>query len=402
MKMHITEFGLKDVKVPEDKPYLLIHDQEQKGFAVQKTARGVMSYLLIYRDAQGKQRQTKLADVGPVSAHAARNMAREMLKTIATGRTETAARMPRAALSPIMDDFFYGNYLPMIKASSRTPDTHESIYRNHVQPDFGRKRMSEIGEIDMLNYYAALKNKEVAGGRWASKAGQKIKENTVKRIMILVRHVYNVAINDKKNVVVENPTKPIQLKMSRNIKGWFLTKEQLQTLIKATKESESRDLAEIVQTLAGTALRRENVLSMRWEWLDLSKGVLSVPSSADKAKQGFTLYLSTGVLGLLVSRRAIVTQGDWVFPNPMTGKPYRGCRDAWVKVCNKAGLKGLRMHDLRHTFASLMLDNGADIVDVQKQLGHTQIKTTCIYLHLREERKREKANAAEIASGIFM
>jgi site-specific recombinase XerD len=60
------------------------------------------------------------------------------------------------------------------------------------------------------------------------------------------------------------------------------------------------------------------------------------------------------------------------------------------------------MHDLRHTFASLMLDSGADIVDVQKQLGHTQIKTTCIYLHLRQERKREKANAAEAASGVFM
>ena len=402
MKMHITEFGLKEFNETAGKPYVLVHDQEQTGFAVQKTARGVMSYVLIYRDAQGKQKQAKLADVGPVSAHAARNMAKNMLETIADGITETAVRQPRAALSPLMDDFFYGTYMPMVKASSRAPDTHESIYRNHVQPFFGPKRMSDIGETDMLGYYADLKNKEVAGGRWAAKAGQKIKEGTVKRIMILVRHLYNVAIADHKNVVTENPTKPIQLKMNRNIKGRFLKKEQLQTLVKAAKESENLSLSEIIQTMAGTALRRENVLAMRWEWLDLGNGSLTVPPEADKAKQGFTLYLSTGVLDLLIARRAVVMKGDWVFPNPKTGKPYYSCRDAWVKSCARAGLNGLRMHDLRHTFASLMLDSGADIVDVQKQLGHTQIKTTCIYLHLREERKRDKANAAEAASGIFM
>ena len=227
MKMHITELALKEVEVPKGKSYVLIHDQEQRGFSVQKTARGVMSYVLIYRDAQGKQKQTKLADVGPVSAHVARNMARDMLKTIAAGRTESAMRAPRAALSPVMDDFFFATYLPQVNASSRTPGTHESIYRNHVQPVLGKKRMSDIGESEMLEYYAHLKNKEVGGGRWAAKAGQKIKEGTVKRIMILVRHLYNVAINDKKTVVTENPTKPIQLKVNRNIKGKFLNKEQL-------------------------------------------------------------------------------------------------------------------------------------------------------------------------------
>jgi integrase len=402
MKMHITELALKEVNVPEGKTYLLIHDQEQTGFAVQKTARGVMSYLLIYRDVQGRQKQAKLADVGPVSACVARNMARDMLKTIAAGKTETTIRKPHTALSPVTDDFFYGTYLPQIKSSSRTPGTHESIYRNHVQPAFGKLRMAEISETDMLGYYADLKNKEVAGGRWAAKAGQKIKEGTVKRIMILVRHLYNVAINDKKNVVIENPTKPIRLTINRNIKGRFLTKEQLQTLVKAAKESENRDLQEIIQTLAGTALRRENVLAMRWDWLDLTKGTLTVPPSADKAKQGFTLYLSVGVLDLLMARRKVVVAGEWVFPNPKTGKKYWSCREAWVKTCERAGLKGVRMHDLRHTFASLMLDSGADIVDVQKQLGHTQIKTTCTYLHLREERKRANANAAELASGIFM
>lgn len=59
------------------------------------------------------------------------------------------------------------------------------------------------------------------------------------------------------------------------------------------------------------------------------------------------------------------------------------------------------MHDLRHIYASMMLDSGADIVDVQKALGRTQLKTTAVYLHLTEGRKRERANAAAEATGLF-
>lgn len=149
-----------------------------------------------------------------------------------------------------------------------------------------------------------------------------------------------------------------------------------------------------------TGLRRENVLAMRWEWLDDARGTLTIPAEADKARKGFVLYLSTGVLNLLRERRKAV-QGPWVFPNLKTGKPFSSCREAWVTARNKANLQGLRMHDLRHTYASMMLDSGADIVDVQRALGHTQLKTTAVYLHLTEGRKRATANAAAQATGLF-
>ncbi|NLZ11020.1 MAG: tyrosine-type recombinase/integrase [Alcaligenaceae bacterium] len=99
--------------------------------------------------------------------------------------------------------------------------------------------------------------------------------------------------------------------------------------------------------------------------------------------------------------RQDASDSDWVFPNPKTGKPYHSCRNAWVSACEKAGLAGLRMHDMRHTFASMMLDNGADIVDVQQALAHTQLKTTAVYLHLTEARKRLHANATSQATGLF-
>src|SRR5690606_37500501 len=111
-------------------------------------------------------------------------------------------------------------------------------------------------------------------------------------------------------------------------------------------------------------------------------------------------YMADDVNMLLKVRREKAL-GLWVFPNPRTGKPYRTCRAAWVSARNTAKLPDLRMHDLRHTYASMMLDSGADIIDVQQALGHTQLKTTAIYLHLRDERKRTRANAAVAASGLF-
>lgn len=124
------------------------------------------------------------------------------------------------------------------------------------------------------------------------------------------------------------------------------------------------------------------------------------PAAADKAKKGFVLHLSSGVLDLLLRRMDEATS-EWVFPNPKTGLPYHSCRNAWVTACQRAGLPGLRMHDLRHTYASMMLDSGSDIVDVQQALGHTQLKTTAGYLHLTEGRKRQNANAAAVATGLF-
>jgi integrase len=216
----------------------------------------------------------------------------------------------------------------------------------------------------------------------------------VKRILILVRHIFNEAIRDKSNTLKENPTHSLQLTTVRKVKGKFLTPTQLTALLRAAEESDNKCLPDIIRVMGTTGLRRENVLAMEWAWIDEARGTLTVPAEADKAKKGFVLHLSAPVLNLLRNRRLVV-DGPWVFPNPKTGKPYHSCRDA------RANLSGLRMHDLRHTYASMMLDSGADIVDVQHALGHTQLKTTAVYLHLREARKREHANAATTATGLF-
>lgn len=284
-----------------------------------------------------------------------------------------------------------------MKTQSRSYYTHAAIYRNHLQQTFGAMRLNDITEEAVLAFNTALADKRVS---FKHAPGRKLADGTVKRILILLRHILNEAIRHKGNSLTHNATHVLRLKTVRKVTGRFLSRDQLASLLRAAEQSLNPDLPDIVRLLGATGLRRQNVLAMRWEWFDAQRGTLTIPAQNDKAKKGFILHVSTNVNDLLRARQARV-RSEWVFPNPATHKPYLSCRNAWVTACTRAGLTSLRMHDMRHTFASLMLDSGADIVDVQQALAHTQLKTTAVYLHLTEARKRVHANAASQATGLF-
>ena len=214
---------------------------------------------------------------------------------------------------------------------------------------------------------------------------------------------FNVAIADPAVIVTKNPTAQLKLKSERKVKGQYLSKAEVQRLLNLAQETDP-ELCDFITLLVLTGMRRSNVLHMQWRWVDLERGTVTVPAEEDKAGIGFVKHLSIPALAILKRRFAALRAGQvastWVFVNPRTGKPYASRRSAWETLRERAGLPDLRFHDLRHTFASMMLDAGADIVDVQQALGHTQLKTTTVYLHLTEGRKKDMANAAAVALGF--
>jgi len=334
MKLHITEKAIKEATVPAGRKHVLIFDTEQTGFAVQKTITGSMSYVVLYRNEQKKQRQERIAKVGDVSANAARAMAKAQLDVL--GEQKKGLPRGRMIVAPTMDDFFFKTFLPKVKLQSRSYETHASIYRNHIQPEFGHRRLSDVSSDDIVAYAGRLKEKPVAGGRWKKSCQKSLAEGTVKRILILVRHIFNEAIRDKGTTVTENPTHAIRLTTTRKVVGKFLTRRQLAALLQAAEESENKNLPDILRVMGATGLRRDNVLAMRWSWFDQARGTLTVPAEADKAKRGYVLHLSAGVVEILRERHEN-TDTEWVFSNPKTGKPYHSCWSAWVTARNKAG-----------------------------------------------------------------
>ncbi len=295
MKLNLTEKLVRDFKVPTGKKQTLLFDFELPGFAVSVTAHGVKSYVIVYRDAADKQRQEKLADFGAMSVHAARAVAKARLDTIEAMKP---SRHWRRSLCLTMDDFFYGTFLPLIKTQSRSYKTHAGIYRTHLQATFGARRLDDITEEDVLAFNLALADTPIAFHNNTNTERRKLADATVKRILILLRHIFNEALRHQGTALARNPTHVLRLKTVRKVTGRFLNSEQLAQLLHAAELSLNRDLPDIIRVMGATGLRRENVLTMKWAWFDASRGTLSIPAECDKAKKGFILYLSSQVSAL--------------------------------------------------------------------------------------------------------
>lgn len=145
----------------------------------------------------------------------------------------------------------------------------------------------------------------------------------------------------------------------------------------------------IIPMLLLTGARKREVLDARWEDFDFDNRLWRIPVT--KIGRPRTVPISDGVIELLKSvPRA--GNSDYVFPNPDTGRPYVATHNAWHALRVRAGLSDVRLHDLRHSFASILVNSGRSLYEVQHLLGHTQIKTTERYAHLQQATLMSAAN----------
>jgi integrase len=148
-----------------------------------------------------------------------------------------------------------------------------------------------------------------------------------------------------------------------------------------------------------TGARKREALDARWEDFDFERRLWRIPTT--KLGKPRHVPLSDGVLSLLTSMPRSL-KSPYVFANPKTGKAYVSFFASWDTARTKAGLSDVRVHDLRHSFASLLINSGRSLYEVQKLLGHTQIKTTQRYAHLAPETLLDASNAATHAVGSVM
>jgi integrase len=147
-----------------------------------------------------------------------------------------------------------------------------------------------------------------------------------------------------------------------------------------------------------TGARKREVLDCKWEEFDLARKQWRI--SVTKAGKPRYVPLSDGVIQML----ATMPHGDsaWVFANPKTRKPYKTIFHSWDTARIQAGLADVRIHDLRHSFASFLVNAGRSLYEVQKILGHTQIKTTQRYAHLSQDTLIEAANSVPFVMTVPM
>ncbi len=288
---------------------------------------------------------------------------------------------------PKVRDFFVEKYLPYVKSYKRSWGTDKSMILNHLVPKLGELYMGSMSPPDVAVFVELMKSQKYALG-------------TCNRALVLLRYGFELALRWKVAGIEINPVKEIKNLKNDNRIERFLSNDQAANLLTAVKQSESKMLQYIVLFLIYTGARKREVLDAKWEDIDWDKKSWRIP----KTKSGKVRHvpLSIGALDALTTLKSCLLGVGWgveltpqnfsevqdrfIFMNTRTGKAYISFFYSWDAARIRAGLPELRVHDLRHSFASFLVNAGRSLYEVQELLGHADIRTTSRYAHLSRER----------------
>jgi len=366
MKIKFTKKAIADLVCTNPHGRQFVRDTECRGLCVEVRSTGGKTYYLTYRDERGNQRTHKLANAVDVSPQQARELCERTRTKIAMG-TDVAVEREQLRAAPTVAEFFNTSYLPYIKSYKRSWSTDESVFRNHVLP--------VIGSV----YIDAVTSEHITA--IVTRANIKLSHATTNRLVVLLRYMFNLAIRWRTAGVVTNPTAAQQLKKLTNHRERFLSAAETQTLLAAVNISPNRMLKYIIPFLLLTGARKREVLDARWCDMDTARSFWRIPFT--KSGRERHVPLSAAALELLgsVPKRA---NSDYIFANAKTSKPFVSIFYSWNTARTAAGLVDVRIHDLRHSFASFLVNAGCSLYEVQKILGHASVVMTQRYSHLSQ------------------
>jgi len=326
-----------------------------------------------------------MADAADLSLDQARKRADELRGQIARGQDPCDEKASAKAM-PTFAKFIEDQYLPFVKSYKRSWETDVSLLKNHLLPRFGKRYMDDIVRQDIVKMHHDRRAAGAAPG-------------SANRLLIMMRYIFNLAVRWEVPGIKANPTKGVPLMEENNKLERYLSVEEAHRLYESVCASDNKMLRFIVPMLILTGARKREVLDAKWSDFDLVRKAWRIPVT--KSGQARHVPLSDGAINILDS----IPRSDceWAFPNPKTQLPYVSIFCSWNTARKQAGLADVRVHDLRHSFASLLINSGRTLYEVQKILGHTQVKTTQRYAHLSKDTLLDASNAATRAVGhLFM
>lgn len=362
---------------PDGKSKCDIRDSNCKGLLLEVRASGGKTYYLRYTDDRGKPKQLRIGDADILSLAQARDQAAKFRVKIALGEDPKAEKAIRKAI-PTFAEFIRDSYLPFIDGYKKAAWSDRSYLNNQILPVLGNKYLDQITKQDIIALHHGLRKKGYAPG-------------TCNRSLILVRYAFNLIIKWEIPGVKVNPSKDVPLFDDHAKKERYLSQEETQRLYESVQKSDNPILQYIIPMLILTGARKREVLDAQWDDFDFEHRRWRIPIT--KSGKPRHVPLSDGVLRLL----AQIPRKDgcpYVFANPNSGKPFVSVFNSWNTARKMAGLRDVRIHDLRHSFASFLVNAGRSLYEVQRILGHTQIKTTQRYAHLSQDTLIDAANVA--------
>ena len=341
-----------------------IRDRDLKGFGVRVLPSGAKRYF-VHSQHRGRRAWKIVGQVGSIGADDARARAKTLLAAIREGRDEKAAAPSERAFETVADEVF-GRYARNWKPS--TLRVNRGYYRNQILPWFRGRAIGDITARDVRRWFASLHNTPVAADRSAP----------VLSVIMRQAEVYGYRPEGT------NPCTGIK-RYRRQGRERFLSVAEIRRLgeVLTRHESDHPQAVAIVRLLLLTGCRKGEIVTLKWRFY--REGKLFLPDGKVGPR---TVWLSSAARAILDSlpRRAV-----WVFPSPRAD----GCvaadtvGEVWRRVRADADLSDVRLHDLRHTYASMALAQGETVLTIGRLLGHRDPETTLKYIHLADSAVRE-------------
>jgi len=381
-KATLNSSFVRSVSAPTDKAKVDYWDTGIHGFVLEVRSTGGKTYYLRYRDEQHRQHQYKVGDARSLTFEQARKAAEKLRSQVVLGESPSTQRKQKR-LIPTLQEFVMTDYIPHIQLHRKSWLSTQSAMKYHILPRFGPMCLNQITQEHLMDFHSEMCAKGYATA-------------TANRAIAMLGAMYSFA--KKRNVpgAEVSPVKDFRYKEENNHRERFLTQSEAKTLKDCVERSENTQLKYIVSLLLLLGCRKRELLGATWDQFDLERRTWRIPIT----KTGRSRRVPLSAAALDVLKEVPRYPGcAYVVPNPQTLKPYTSVYCAWDRARRQAGMPELRMHDLRHSHASFMVNAGRSIYEVAKVLGHTQIKTTQRYSHLSQETLLAAVDAAADAMG---
>lgn len=361
---------------------LRVYDDKITGFCVEKSPSGNTTYWFRHTNNRHQRREIRIGRHGDITTDQARKRALELKASISLGGDPSGDRDRRRAV-PTYATFVAEHFLPHVQRTIRSHSEYETMMRLRIIPFFGRLRLDEIRVNQVSSFGLELGASGLSNAR-------------CNRHLAVLRCSMNFALRQEL-YVGRNPAQSPHM-LREECREVFLTGSQLQALMLALSFDTDRIASSVIALLALTGARKSEILNATWANIDVGRQLLTVPLA--KSGRRRHVQLSDAAISVLLAQPRLPRQ-PYVFPSDrVPGQPLGGVRAVWARAKRAAGVpQSTRLHDLRHTFASLCVGRAVPLYDISKLLGHSNQLTTARYAHLRDDRLLDAANAV---GGIAM
>lgn len=377
-KFKFTKRKIESLK-PCDKT-VTYHDIETTGLKLTISKAGTYTFM-VYRKIKGRPERVKLGNFPAMTVEQAKKQTDVINGLISKGiNPNDGIRADRAELTlkNLFDEYLETHAKPH-KKSWRNDEMN---YKNHLS-QWNNKKLSHISKKDVKSLHA--------------KIGKNSGHYQANRVLALLKIMFNKA-DDWGMYELANPAQRVT-QFKEVSRDRFLQADELQRFFKAVEDEENETIRDYILISLLTGARRSNVLAMQWDEISFERAEWRIPETKNGTPH--TLPLIKSAIQILEQRKAS-QDSDFVFTGTGRSGHLVEPKKGWVRIKERAGIKDLRLHDLRRSLGSWQATTGASLPIIGKTLAHKNVSTTAIYARLNNDPVREsmeKATSAMMNAG---